>query len=43
MDTANFSQQRRTIPGLQGLIVRLFDVMLVAETVAKAFVRSGTC
>src|ERR1700744_1302899 len=29
MDTANFAQQRKTVPGLQGLIVRLFDVMLV--------------
>lgn len=29
MDTANFAQQRRTIPGLQSLIARLFDVTLV--------------
>jgi FlaA1/EpsC-like NDP-sugar epimerase len=29
MDTANFVQQRRTIPGLQSLIARLLDVTLV--------------
>ena len=29
MDTPNFVHQRRTIPGLQSLIARLLDVLLV--------------